>query len=262
MRVKLVWRPNAPSLTHHPSSIGASLGLVTPGTGKRKKRWFFVGIAWLLAVGFVSVWGWRAWSARRELQQANALIDAARYLEAVDVLTHSIRQHPTMKAYHLRAAAYGKLGDDEKEMADLTTLIRLAPADGLAHQLRAEILIKRRNYREALDDLNDALRLSPNWIEGYAVRGETHRELGKLDDAIDDMNMAVALKPTPDNYYGRGVVLTLMGNYSKAVADFTIALTLNPHLAEVYRARASALEGLGDTEAAQADLQHAASAAR
>ncbi|HVP00316.1 MAG TPA: hypothetical protein VMT15_19730 [Bryobacteraceae bacterium] len=255
MLVKIVWQP------HRLLSKRTGRERVIPRSAKRIYRRLFAGIALLLAISLVGVKGWTWWSAKKELWQANALIDAARYSEAVQVLTESIRWNPSMKLYRLRAVAYGKLGDEARQMADLETVISQEPGDGWAYRFRAEIFTKHLDYSAAVDDLNNALRLSPNWIEGYSIRGETYKKMGQLADALDDLNMAVALQPLPENYYKRGVVLALRRDYRKAIADFTIALSLNSHLADVYRARANALEGIGDTEAAQADLERAASAA-
>jgi len=219
-----------------------------------------VAIVLVPAIGLASSWAWTEWSARKALQRGNELMNEAHYAEAVGALSDAISLRASPKALQLRAVAYSKVGDNAKTIADLTTLIQKTPNRRAAYQLRAETFLKVANYGEAVDDLNTALRLSPEWVRGYALRGEAYQALGHFDDAMEDMDMAVALQPTPENYYKRGLLKASLRRYSKAITDFTIAIELDSSITDVYRSRASALEAIGDSTAAQADLLRAASA--
>ena len=62
---------------------------------------------------------------------------------------------------------------------------------------------------------------------------------------------------TLDAYYNRAMVFTKMGRLLKAVEDYTTAIRLNEHDAELYVARGHVWEGLKELSKAIADYSNA-----
>jgi tetratricopeptide (TPR) repeat protein len=63
----------------------------------------------------------------------------------------------------------------------------------------------------------------------------------------------VELEPNADNFIQRGATYQLLGEYDKALLDFTEAIRLDPEDAEVYFARAASERALGQMKKAQED---------
>ncbi len=62
-----------------------------------------------------------------------------------------------------------------------------------------------------------------------ALLALAHLRLGNLEQALDAITRAVDLRPEHDGYrHNRGVVLTALGRYREAVADYERAIALNP----------------------------------
>jgi tetratricopeptide (TPR) repeat protein len=58
-------------------------------------------------------------------------------------------------------------------------------------------------------------------------------------------------------FNGRGYAWMRLGQYQKAIADFTEAIRLNPKYANAYQNRAAAYRALGQTAQADEDLAKA-----
>lgn len=142
-----------------------------------------------------------------------------------------------------------------------------------AYTQRARCLRKIGKYDKTFDDLKHALRLDSNNAEAYCVLGSTHAMIGKYDlslesfnksilidsgfatayscrgalyyyflneneMALDDFNKAIKLDPKSYNqFYNRGIMYRLKGDYEKAISDYSKALSLQPNDHLVYNDR-------------------------
>jgi tetratricopeptide (TPR) repeat protein len=69
----------------------------------------------------------------------------------------------------------------------------------------------------------------------YKNRGEALSEMGQFDRAIADYDMAIALNPSNyEAYNNRGVAFDGIGHPDKAIADYDKAIALNPRLYDAY----------------------------
>ena len=60
-----------------------------------------------------------------------------------------------------------------------------------------------------------------------------------------------------DGYYNRGKAYYNLGEYEKAIADFTQAINMNPDFAEAYQSRGIAYQASGDYQKADRDFNQA-----
>jgi len=89
--------------------------------------------------------------------------------------------------------------------------------------------------------------------------GQSYYLKGDLDTAIAEYSLAIALDPTHiAAYAARGRALGMLAAYDRAIADYTAAIALDPDLAAAYGSRGIAHIHNGDTDAALDDLWHAA----
>jgi tetratricopeptide (TPR) repeat protein len=76
--------------------------------------------------------------------------------------------------------------------------------------------------------------------------------------AVADYDMAIQLVPTlEDAWFGRGRAFGASGEHQRAVADFTRAIELKPNLARSYILRGEAYSAMGDHQRGLADFDQA-----
>ena len=92
----------------------------------------------------------------------------------------------------------------------------------------------------------------------YINRGQAFDKLKQYDKAIADYGIAIAIDPTSDEALNnRGVTYQKMNMIDKALVDFNAALSLNPSFYQAYNNRAYAFGLIGDFDKAMVDYDHA-----
>ena len=92
----------------------------------------------------------------------------------------------------------------------------------------------------------------------YNNRGFYYYNLGQWTRAVDDFTRAIGISPD-DNapYSNRGVAYANMGQWDKAIADCSRAIEINPNDANAYSTRGNAYEGLEKWDKTIADCSRA-----
>jgi tetratricopeptide (TPR) repeat protein len=111
---------------------------------------------------------------------------------------------------------------------------------------------------------NDVIRKSPNKARGYNNRGRAFLDAGAVDRALADFDVALALDPQHGPAYNnRGNAFLLLGQYDKAIEDYDKALeagvTNTAELAQVYYNLGLAYRNKGENDLALQDLNKALS---
>lgn len=88
----------------------------------------------------------------------------------------------------------------------------------------------------------------------YAGRGDARLCLEQYDDAIADYTLAIKLDPKWFDYFGRGLAYKAKGQANEALANFDSAIALNAHEVAPYLYRGVVLNSQGKTVAAQTDF--------
>ncbi|HEY4440806.1 MAG TPA: tetratricopeptide repeat protein [Candidatus Elarobacter sp.] len=197
-------------------------------------------------------------------------------------------------AYVTRCETRLQLDDLKGALDDCDEAIRLDAKDALAYEDRADVRFQREAYRSALDDYNRAIELGRSSAYVFAARCDTERIVGDRDraradcehalqvdpksrrglwararlaivterytDAIGDLNAYILQNPTASTtaYYFRGLSYSRLKSYRLALDDLRTYVGRTPNDPDGYRERGLALYGVGDREAALADLNQAA----
>lgn len=128
--------------------------------------------------------------------------------------------------YHNRALAYGRLKRWDEAIADYGRAIECDQNYASAYNGRAWSYCQIGKFEEALPDANRAVELKPNEANFLDTRASVYAGLKRYEEAIADMDRAIKLSPEGWLYHNRGEIYRLMGNESKAKADFAKAKKL------------------------------------
>ena len=80
-----------------------------------------------------------------------------------------------------------------------------------------------------------SLTFNPKIVEDYISRGNAYSYIGEYDKAIADYSEAIRLKPNyAKAYYNRGNAYRDKIDFDKAVLDYTKAIDLNPDYVDAY----------------------------
>lgn len=114
--------------------------------------------------------------------------------------------------------------------------------------------------KESLDALDHAIRLVPNRPSFRIHRACAHTEAGHYDLAEDDFKWADSSSVPEDRMetaINRGRLRQRQGDYARAEAEFTLALTMEPQSYPALMGRGVARESRGDISAAAEDYLEA-----
>jgi tetratricopeptide (TPR) repeat protein len=146
------------------------------------------------------------------------------------------------EAYMLRADCYWERiqfyleQDDEdnavayvqKYFADLNQAIRLSPSDEQLFYLRASACRYFGLYDEAIADITQAIRLAPNNKNNLLWRVMVFYELNDWEKVIADCSELIR-KGENASYGTRANAYFEKGDYNRAIADYEMALRINPN---------------------------------
>ena len=178
-------------------------------------------------------------------------------------------------AYINRGELYEELGEHQKALDDHTKAIQVDSNSAPAYVARGKTLERLDRDKEALVDYNEAIAKQPYWLDAHVARGNLHQKLDKYQNAIDDYTKAIDLI---DNfieayldrrdtiiktnglgytlakaYRRRGDIYREIGQYQKAIEDFSESSFLQPLPSEFYLSRADIYRELKDYQKALND---------
>jgi tetratricopeptide (TPR) repeat protein len=197
----------------------------------------------------------------------NRLVDA-------ETTTSKSEQPPLSSAleYLKRADRHASEHKYEAELDDLNKAIELDPNLADADTKRAALYASNLprscgGYTNAIADYTRYFELKPREAPFWHNRGYYYEQLREYDKAISDYSMVIEgdldfsrqddgkNKLIATDYFYRGRIYQWhKHDYTKAGADYTAALQLNPQIEGVHRNRGESYELLGETEKAQQDF--------
>jgi Tfp pilus assembly protein PilF/S1-C subfamily serine protease len=132
-----------------------------------------------------------------------------------------------------------------------TTRMRMSTVSG-------EVPITVLRALLGIERLDKAISLDPSSPKRFLDRADFYRYMGDFDKAMADYSEAIGLNPEfAEAYYSRGRALAARRHFDEAIADFTESIKHGRKTVEVYRIRAAAYETIGQAEKAVADYTEA-----
>lgn len=186
--------------------------------------------------------------AQRLMVEAGLLRKKERYREATAKATEAIERQESATAYLTRASARWLDEEFVDAIEDVERAIELEADPVFAYHMRGRLLGELGRFEESLEDLNRAgvaadplgSRICDAGIANGRARALTG--LGRLEEAAAEFETAVRL--CPENawvHYNHGLMYREMGEWTKAVVCFKLALVLDdPPLSTRRRIRAQA----------------------
>lgn len=155
-------------------------------------------------------------------------IDLVTPEEAIPYFTAILESNPqNTDALQRRSTAYFYSGDTQKQIADMTALIKLRPS---AYNYTVRAYARKRNgdYAEAIADYGEAIRLDPRNSHLFMSRATTLDAKGDHVKASPDHNEAIRLAPKSQwPYRNRAAHYELLGEIDKADGDLAKAAELS-----------------------------------
>jgi len=127
----------------------------------------------------------------------------------------------------------------EISIRDLNRALELA-GNNLVERLdtlkvRAQVYGFQGKQDKQIDDLTEVIRAEPSSAENYDARGDAYATLGRHDLAVTDYTRAIRLNPKQWTYYSsRALSNKLIKDYIASVADYSDAIALHPNFASLY----------------------------
>ncbi len=154
--------------------------------------------------------------------------------------------------YYRRGLHYRTQGQMERSLADLDRAVALSPKPQsrallgdeaqntlsletrtlnrvvFVHLMRADVLTVLGRQTEALEELNRAIALDERKYSAVFARAALLTAMGRYDEAIADYDALLARRPEVAWSFGRGRAKYEKGDYTAAAADFAAASHAQP----------------------------------
>jgi tetratricopeptide (TPR) repeat protein len=167
-----------------------------------------------------------AWALNRRGQ---IKASAGRADDALADFTAAIELDPHLwRAIHNRGVLMAQAGQFDKAFDDFNRTTELNPQFAKAFSNRASLYMVAGQPEPALHDYERACELDPTLEVAQRGCGRTCHMLGRLDEADQHLNKALDLAPNDASALtSRGDLLTDIGDYVNAAADYERALQLD-----------------------------------
>ncbi|MDE0425912.1 MAG: tetratricopeptide repeat protein [Candidatus Poribacteria bacterium] len=101
-----------------------------------------------------------------------------------------------------------------------------------------DLIKNEKDAEERIKLYTIGLILNPRMVETYIRRGNAYRYIGEYDKAINDYSEAIKIRPDyAEAYYNRGNAYRDKVDFDNAIVDYTKAIELKPDYAEAYYSR-------------------------
>ncbi len=218
----------------------------------------------------IDVGGSPARIAKALLIRAQNLLDQKKCDPAIDDLNRgkamSARKDPTHYNIHLWISYYWQhcRGDFDRGLAVLNEAALILPRDPAVYNQRSNMLRDMGDYAGAMNDANRTLALvnnDPYRASSYNNRALLWKSMGQYDRAVADFGIAIKLQPKRAKYYAnRGEAFRLLGQLDRALLDQNRSIDMfddGPGVALALQIRGDTLRYMGEYDRAFADYADA-----
>jgi tetratricopeptide (TPR) repeat protein/S1-C subfamily serine protease len=189
-------------------------------------------------------------------------IDNFQALTAISTAILAVPVNERIKHYYLwkqQSIVYRNLGKYDDALRSIEEALRLEQNDLILLNQKALLLYDKKQYKGAIA-IYDAMIGNQPELYIYINRGNAKSALGQKQEAIADYDLAISINPNyVDCYVNRGTVKFQLKQKQAAIADFDRAIEIDPNDAEIFTKRARVKYDLGQKQAAIADCDRAIS---
>lgn len=157
----------------------------------------------------------------------------------------------------LIAELYYSAGKYELALKENIKLEEEAGKDDRLSSRKAECYRHLGMHEAAIAELDQILAKEGDW-NAYCERGICYRLLGNFDKAIEDFTAAIEEDPRfAFPYYSRGWCYELTGRNDLALEDYNLGIDIDPDYPYIFLERGLVLKKMGRTEEARSDFETA-----
>lgn len=140
-------------------------------------------------------------------------------------------------AYVVRGGTLLRMGDYQQAISDFNEALRINPRYAKAFNDRGVAFSKLEQFDNAVADFSKALQYSPEYVQALANRANAWQLLKQPERALRDFTQAVRLDVKYASAYctQRAIVEVNQRRYDQALADFTVALVIDPNNGAAHR---------------------------
>jgi len=165
-------------------------------------------------------------------QYGSCLVTLKRDEEATGVFAEALALDPTkgQARYNLALAQWNANHADDA-LATLQPVIEATPIDGHALTLAAEIHESKGDTARAIELLRNAILANPKDVDAYLKFAALSYDHASPKVGIDIVNSGLSQLPNEPRFYlVRGILLTQLGEFTRAAEDFESASRIDPQL--------------------------------
>ena len=125
-----------------------------------------------------------------------------------------------------------------------------------ARLMRAEALLKMKQYKETMEDIDAVLAQNPEEETAILLRGKVKEANGQEEEAEADYQLVTEVNPFNEQaYLYLGQLFINQKKLTEAISLFDEAIELNPNFAEAYKERGRAKLLNGDKDGSVEDMK-------
>ena len=186
-----------------------------------------------------------------------ARVNQGKYTEAIEDYRSALRYAPKDESlWHNLALCYANLKAYDETIGVLDTIVQIVPSYAPALNMRAQVHIQREDTLAALADLEASLKINKYDSEVYATRALVYLRQERYEEAEADLTYAIHLNPKGGYYINRALTRYYMQELRGAMADYDLALDLEPNNVLGHYNRGLLRAQVGDDNRAIEDFNH------
>ncbi|MDP8226823.1 MAG: tetratricopeptide repeat protein [Candidatus Celaenobacter polaris] len=172
--------------------------------------------------------------------------------DPLSLWSHALKHgKPNTFAYNNRGAAYNKLHEFDKAIADFNHALELNPQDASSYNNRGFAFSQTDQNDRALNDFDKALEYDPYYYEVYINRGNALKGKGEVVSALENYKKSLLLNSSqPKSYYNIGLVYAENEHPDSAIVYYNKAIEKLPNYTAAYLNRGNAYAGMGQLDKA------------
>ena len=158
-----------------------------------------------------------------------ARINQGKFVEAIGDYRSALKYAPSNEGlWHNLSLCYAHLKRYDEAIGVLDSLVALVPSYAAGLNMRAQVHIQQEDTVAALNDLEASLRINKYDSEVYATRALVYLKQERYEEADKDLTYAILLNPKSGYYINRALTRYNMQELRGAMADYDLALDIDP----------------------------------